>query len=97
LRSAAEGAEGAYELRLSDQPFAVRVDADGFHAVRGPAERPDATIATDPETLVEVLWHGRSRSEAERAGDFEVTGDRRAAARFLKVFPAQLRSAAAVR
>jgi DNA-binding HxlR family transcriptional regulator len=85
--AAADGVGGSYELRLNGQPFQLRVDEEGFHAARGTVENPDASIATDPDTLVEVLWHGRSRPEAERSGAFEVAGDRRAAARFLRLFP----------
>ena len=38
-------------------------------------------------TLAEVLWQGRPLAEAERAGSLELAG-RRAATRFLGLFPA---------
>jgi hypothetical protein len=34
-----------------------------------------------------VLWHGRALEDAESAGQLTVAGDRRAAKRFLKLFP----------
>src|SRR4051794_22129046 len=61
---AAEGLSAEYELRLDGQPFRIRVADGGLELARGSAERPDATIATDPATLSAVLWHGRKLAEA---------------------------------
>jgi DNA-binding HxlR family transcriptional regulator len=77
----ADGLRGrAFELRLGEEVFALRVDPARLHAVRGPAQDPVATIATEPAVLQQVLWHGRS-------GGLEVAGDRRSAERFLRLFP----------
>ncbi len=77
----AGGADGCYELRLGDQRFSIEVDELELQIKRGEAEDPDAAIDTDPGTLQEVLWHGRSPRE------LGITGDRGAAARFLALFP----------
>jgi DNA-binding HxlR family transcriptional regulator len=69
-----------YEVRLGDDVYDVRVDGDRLDIARGAAERPDATIATDPGTLATVLWHGGSEA------DLRVDGDRTAVSRFLDVF-----------
>jgi DNA-binding HxlR family transcriptional regulator len=80
--SAADGLTASYELRLGEHRFRVRVADDRLDVARGSADRPDATIESDPGTLATVLWHGG------RARDLEVEGDREAVTRFLKLFPA---------
>ena len=62
--------------------------ADGrFEIVRGVAERPDATIETDPATLATLVYDGRPLAEALRCGDVKVEGDETAVERFLTLFP----------
>jgi DNA-binding HxlR family transcriptional regulator len=48
-----------YELRLGDSVFHARVERGALTIGRGRPERADATIATEPETLAAVLWHGQ--------------------------------------
>jgi ubiquinone biosynthesis protein UbiJ len=72
-----------FELRLGETAFALRVGESALQAVRGPATDPVATIATEPGVLQNVLWHGRPT----RAGELDIDGDRRAAERFLALFP----------
>jgi ubiquinone biosynthesis protein UbiJ len=72
---------------LDAQPFSVRVGELQLDARRGAPAGPIATIATDPGTLQQVLWHGRPLREAIRSGELEITGDRRAAERLLGLFP----------
>jgi ubiquinone biosynthesis protein UbiJ len=74
----------AFELRLGEEVFAVRVGERAIEAARGPATDPVATIATEPGILQEVLW----RDRPVRAGGLEIAGDRRAGERFLTLFPA---------
>jgi DNA-binding HxlR family transcriptional regulator len=77
----ADGLTGrTFELRLGDSVFAVRVGDTELEATRGPAAEPAATIAAEPGVLQNVLWHG------QQAG-LEIDGDRRAAQRFLGLFP----------
>lgn len=77
----------SYELRLGDQRFEAHVSETGLEVTRGPARYPWATIATGPGTLQQVLWHGRRLRDALRSGEVTVDGDRRAAERFLGLFP----------
>lgn len=80
-----------FELRLGEEVFALRVGEQELEAVRGAAGDPTATIATEAGILQQILWHGRS----PRSGGFEITGDRRAAERFLTLFPLRSRIAPA--
>jgi DNA-binding HxlR family transcriptional regulator len=80
-----------FELRLGEEVFALRVCAQELEAVRGSAGDATATIATESGILQQVLWHGRS----PRAGGLEIAGDRRAAERFLTLFPLLSRTAPA--
>jgi DNA-binding HxlR family transcriptional regulator len=83
----AEGRAESYELRLGEQRFRVDVADGRIEIARGSALAPDAAIETDPGTLASVLWHGRKLDAARRAGDVAIEGDRRAATRFLGLFP----------
>ena len=87
-RAAVDGFAGTFELRLHEQLFSARVSADGLELTRGAANDPDAALSTDPPTLANLVWHGLSLSDAERAGAARVEGDRRALRRFLKLFQA---------
>jgi DNA-binding HxlR family transcriptional regulator len=84
---AAGTAEETFELRLGEDRFSARVADGAFELTRGTAAAPDAIIDTDPATLATVLWHGRELAEAQRSGDLSIEGNRRAAARFLRLFP----------
>ena len=75
---------GRWELRLGDQRFTARVAGQRLEVERGSPSDPDAVIETDPETLQQVLWHGRSPSD----GALRISGDRAKAKRFLGLFPA---------
>jgi len=70
-------------LRLAGQDFRARTGDGPLELARGAAETPDATIEAEPGPLAAVLWHGADLAGAGVA----ITGDRRAAARFLKRFP----------
>ncbi|HET8756159.1 MAG TPA: winged helix-turn-helix transcriptional regulator [Solirubrobacteraceae bacterium] len=75
-----DGLTARYEVRFGDNVYDVRVDGARLDIARGPSERPDATIATDPGTLATVLWHDGN------ADAIAVDGDRDAFARFLGLF-----------
>ena len=75
------GAPTTVTLRLAGQDFRVRTGDGPLVLARGAADAPDATIEAEPGPLAAVLWHG-----ADPAG-IAISGDRRAAARFLKRFP----------
>ena len=79
--------EAELTVTVDERPFAVRV-AGGELAIRhGIAEAPDATIATDPATLAEILWRDGSLTAAERDGSATLGGARAPLRRFLKAFP----------
>jgi DNA-binding HxlR family transcriptional regulator len=82
------GADGRYQLSLGEQHFTARVARRRLEVARGETAAPDATIETDPRTLTQVLWHGRKLSEALGSGDLTILGDRGAAERFMRLFPA---------
>jgi DNA-binding HxlR family transcriptional regulator/putative sterol carrier protein len=83
---AAEGLEASYKLQLGEDHFRVVVGEGRFEIVRGDADRPDASIETDPGTLRALVFHGRPLAEALRSGDVKIEGDESAAARFLSLF-----------
>jgi DNA-binding HxlR family transcriptional regulator len=82
-----DGAPARYELRLGDRVFALEVGDGRLDVAQAPADRPDAVIEGDPSALAAVLWHAGDIKEAERSGAVRIEGSRRAAARFLKLFP----------
>ncbi|MCW2999832.1 MAG: Transcriptional regulator [Solirubrobacterales bacterium] len=75
-------------LHLGELRYHATV-ADGRVQVgRGGAPgAPDATIATEPATLVDVLHDRRTLADALAAGDLRIDGDHDRAARFLKLAP----------
>jgi DNA-binding HxlR family transcriptional regulator len=84
---AADGLRARFELRLGEDRFRVSVADAGIEVARGGADRPDATIDSDPDTLNGVLWGGRSLADAQRSGGLTIEGDKAAAARFVRLFP----------
>jgi DNA-binding HxlR family transcriptional regulator/putative sterol carrier protein len=92
---AADGLRASYELRLGDDLFRVSVAEGEIEVARGSADRPDATIDSDPDTLNAVLWGGRSLAEAKRSGSLRIEGDKAAAERFVRLFPTPEPAAAA--
>ena len=84
--AAAAGLDASYELRLGQDRFRAQVTDGELRLVRGEADGPDATIDTDPATLQDLVFHGRDLTEALRAGDVTIHGDRATVARFLSLF-----------
>jgi DNA-binding HxlR family transcriptional regulator len=75
------------ELHLGEDRFGVEIADGRIVAERGEPTAPDAALATDPATFVELLHGTRKLSDAVRGGDAVVEGDRRALTRFLRLFP----------
>jgi DNA-binding HxlR family transcriptional regulator len=75
----AEGVEATYELRLGEIPFSISLNEGRFEAARGEAERPDAVISTDPDTVAAVVFRGNRLGKAVEAGEIAINGNRRAA------------------
>jgi DNA-binding HxlR family transcriptional regulator len=76
-----------YELHLGENTFSVRVADREIEVDRGAAEGPDAIIETDAATLSALVWERRELTDALRAGDVTIEGDRHAVTRFLELFP----------
>ncbi|HYP48998.1 MAG TPA: winged helix-turn-helix transcriptional regulator [Thermoleophilaceae bacterium] len=82
----AEGFTATLELRLGEHRFSAAVSDGKLEITRGAAPEPDATIASDPATMLAVA-HGRTEfSEARRAGDLVGEGDAGVAERFTGLF-----------
>lgn len=84
----AEGIEATYEVRIDRDRFRARVAGGRLDIAREAVADADAVVAADPAALTGVLWHGRPLAEAERQGRVAIEGSRRAAKRFLALFPA---------
>ena len=83
----ASGLKATYELRVDDEPFAAVVKNGRLAIARGGAADPDAVIATTPTALAALLWHDHSLRDAIAGGEATVRGSRRAAKRFMTLFP----------
>jgi DNA-binding HxlR family transcriptional regulator len=75
------------ELRLGEHRFQADIADGTIEVIRGGDLAPDATITTDPATLLAVLHGHRSLADAVRAGDLAIDGDKRVAERFTTLFP----------
>lgn len=83
----AGGLRARVGLRLGADRFVAEADPAGLRISRGVAEDCAAVVATDPQTLLEVVYDYRPRADAEQAGALTVSGDRRVAEQFLGCFP----------
>jgi DNA-binding HxlR family transcriptional regulator len=83
------------ELRLGEERFSASVESGRIVLAAGGADRPDAVIEASAPTLRDLVFGGRPAGEAERAGDLLLSGDRKAALRFLGLFPRPQRLPAA--
>ncbi len=79
--------EARLELRLDAQPFTVGISRGRIELATGGAEAPDAVVTSDPNALAAVIYGGRELAEALGTGDVEISGDRTAVERFIKLFP----------
>jgi DNA-binding HxlR family transcriptional regulator len=85
---AAGDLSAAYELRLGETDvFRVEVSGGELEVARGEAESPDGRITTDPATLAALLTGQLGLDAAIDSGAAAIEGPRRAAARFLRLFP----------
>ena len=91
----AEGFEATWSCGSTSRSSTPTVADGRFEIGRGEATAPDVTIETDPGTLIALVHGRRPLDEALRAGDVAITGDQRAAKRFLGLFPLPEPAAAA--
>ena len=79
--------EASYELRLGEARFGVIVSGGGLELSREEGGEHDGVIETDPGTLAAVLTGQLPLDEAVASGAVAVEGNKRAIARFLRLFP----------
>jgi DNA-binding HxlR family transcriptional regulator len=83
---AADGLHATFELRLGEDRYRVEIADDKIDVARGDADRADATIDTDPDTLNSVLWGDRPLADAQRSGGMTIEGDKAVVERFVRLF-----------
>ena len=79
--------DATFALRVSGGWFRVTVAGDSIDIIRGRTERPTVTFETDVATLRRMAFGRETMTAAEADGRLAVTGDRRAAERFARMFP----------
>ena len=77
----------ALVLRLGDETFRARVADGTFHVERGEDPGADATLSTEPMTLVELMHGWRDFDAALADGSAVIDGDAEGVRRFLTLFP----------
>jgi DNA-binding HxlR family transcriptional regulator len=66
---------GRYELRVGANVFTVDGTSGSVRARRGTADRPEAILSTDADTLHAVTLGFRSIADATESGDLRLDGD----------------------
>jgi DNA-binding HxlR family transcriptional regulator len=84
---AASGIHMEIALHLGDERFSIRVADGDLTIARAEPESPDATLVTDPATLLSLLRAKQSLDEVLAAGQLQVAGDRVSVERFARLFP----------
>lgn len=69
---------GRYELRVGADVFTVDGTSGSVRVRRGTADRPDAALTTDADTLHAVALGSRPIADTVESGDLRLDGDRRA-------------------
>jgi DNA-binding HxlR family transcriptional regulator len=69
---------GRYELRVGTDVFTVDGTSGSVRVRRGTADRPDAALTTDADTLHAVALGKRSIAETAESGDLRLDGDSQA-------------------
>ena len=69
---------GRYELRVGTDVFTVDGTSGAVRVRRGTADRPQAVLTTDADTLHAVVLGKRSIAETAESGDLRLDGDSQA-------------------
>jgi DNA-binding HxlR family transcriptional regulator/putative sterol carrier protein len=85
--AAAAGLDATIQLHLGDERFRLRITNSQLEVTRGETERPDATIDTDPTTLLSLLRTDRALDDALASGELRLAGDRALVEKFRRLFP----------
>jgi DNA-binding HxlR family transcriptional regulator len=84
---AASGLSAKITLRVEGRSFHVEIVDDELHLAGGAADHPAATLDTDRQALVALLYGDHSLDDALRTGEATVTGATAVVAQFLRLFP----------
>jgi DNA-binding HxlR family transcriptional regulator len=66
---------GRYEMRIWPEIVTADGTSGSVRLRRGTADRPEATLTTDPDTLHAVVLGSRSITDAIESGDLRLDGD----------------------
>lgn len=83
----AKGFRGRIALILGEHAFTARVGQERIVVTAGREGGCDVALRGSPDALAGVIYGERTLDEAVKAGDVTVEGDRRMAARFVRLFP----------
>ncbi|MET0335953.1 MAG: winged helix-turn-helix transcriptional regulator [Rhizobacter sp.] len=83
---AAEGFAGSIGLSLGDERFHAVISRGRITLVRGEAGSPDVVITGSTPALAGVIYGGRKLTEAVKAGELGIEGDKALAKRFVTLF-----------
>jgi DNA-binding HxlR family transcriptional regulator len=73
--TAARDLRGTLALGLGDDRFKIEVSDGAFAVARGVADNPDARVATDVQTVLDVAFGDRRVNVAVAAGALQLEGD----------------------
>ena len=84
--SVAAGFQAVIGLVMGEERFHAIISGGRMALDRGAASKADAVIAADPNMLAAVIYGGVKLSDALRAGEIAVEGDKSVARRFVTLF-----------
>jgi alkyl sulfatase BDS1-like metallo-beta-lactamase superfamily hydrolase len=82
---------GRYELRVGTDVLTVDGTSGSVRVRRGTADRPDAALTTDADTLHDVTLGKRSIPETVESGDLRLDGDPQAISGLTGLLPVSAR------
>lgn len=81
------------ELHFGNEVFSAQVSGEQLHIARGQANKPAATLSTDPQTMLYLAYGKVDIDQAVKAGAFSYTGEHAALLSFFSVFALPERAA----
>lgn len=75
------------QINVGHNRFAARITRGKLRVERGVEEAPDVVIEGSTDAIASVIYGGRKLSDATRAGDVKIEGDKAAAKKFVTFFP----------
>jgi DNA-binding HxlR family transcriptional regulator/putative sterol carrier protein len=83
--------DGVWQISADGETFTVSISGGHIEVRSGATLDADVTFETDMTTLRAVSFGRESMADAEKTGRLRVSGDRRLAARFGRMFPVPVR------